>query len=250
VKCKSAPVPLKEWALHELAKMEDRLREKGAVKEEATQTKLTGSNKDKITAAKAVCDKAVADWVYITMQSFNVTADSSFIEMIQTVNKFAPLSYVPPLPHLIRGTLLTTAYENSKEAAKEMFKDNEHNCALTIMSDGKTNNGKVPICNSIAKSTKGAHFLAAVDMGLKDKSNKKMADYIHEQCVETGVGRSFFLCVLDGALRSSFPFLEKKMPWISKRLVASGDHATSSLCSSRTASTLTVTRACLLCHCA
>ena len=68
VKCKSAPVPLKEWALDELAKMKDRLREKGAVKdmesmlddikdEEATQTKLTGSNKNKGAAAKAVCDK-------------------------------------------------------------------------------------------------------------------------------------------------------------------------------------------------
>ena len=44
-----------------------RLREKGAVKdmesmfddikEEATQTKLTGSNKNKGAAAKAVCDK-------------------------------------------------------------------------------------------------------------------------------------------------------------------------------------------------
>ena len=67
VKCKSAPVPLKEWALDELAKMEDRHREKDAVKdmesmfddikEEATQTKLTGTDKDKKTAAKAVCDK-------------------------------------------------------------------------------------------------------------------------------------------------------------------------------------------------
>jgi hypothetical protein len=70
VKCKSAPFPLKEWALlDELAKMDDRHREKGAVndmesmsddiKEEATQTKLTGSTKDKTTAAKAICDKAV-----------------------------------------------------------------------------------------------------------------------------------------------------------------------------------------------
>tara|TARA_B110000971_G_scaffold43110_1_gene42602 strand:+ start:294 stop:710 length:417 start_codon:yes stop_codon:yes gene_type:complete len=67
VKCKSAPVPLKEWAIDELAKMDDRLREKDAVKdmesmlddikEEATQTKLTGSNKNKEAAAKAVCDK-------------------------------------------------------------------------------------------------------------------------------------------------------------------------------------------------
>jgi hypothetical protein len=113
--------------------------------------------------------------------------------MIQAINKFAPPGYVPPLPHLIRGMLLTTACEKSKEAAVEvMFKDNEHNCALTTMSDGKTNNGKVPICNFIAKSAKGAHFLAAVDMGHKDKSNKKMANYIHEQCVETGCERSFF----------------------------------------------------------
>jgi hypothetical protein len=224
VKCKSAPVPLKDWAIDELTKMDSRHREKESVKdmegmfddikEEATQTKLTGSTKDKIDAAKAVCDKAVADWVYVTMQSFQVTCDSSFIEMLQTINKFAPPGYAPPLPGLIRGTLLTAAYEKSKEEAKVMFKDNEHNCALTIMSDGKTNNGKVPICNFIAKSAKGAHFLAAVDMSLKDKSNKKMAEYIHEQCVATGVEKSFFLCVLDGALRSSFPFLEEKMPWI------------------------------------
>jgi hypothetical protein len=66
VKCKSAPIPLKQWALEELAKMEDRLREKGAVedmqsmfddiKEEGThQTKLMGTDKDKKTATKAVC---------------------------------------------------------------------------------------------------------------------------------------------------------------------------------------------------
>ena len=93
VKCKSAPIPLKQWALEELAKMEDRLREKDAVKdmesmfddikEEGTQTKLMGTDKDKKTAAKAVCDKVVADWVCNTMQSFNVTADFSFIEMIR-----------------------------------------------------------------------------------------------------------------------------------------------------------------------
>jgi hypothetical protein len=179
------------------------------IREEATQTKLTGTDKDKRTAAKAVYDKVVADWVCNTMQSFNVTADFSSIEVIQTTNKFAPPGYVPPLPHLIRGTLLTTAYKKSKEAAKVMSQDNEHNCALTTMSDGKTNNGKMPICNSIAKSAKGAHFLAAVDMGLKDKPNKKMADYIHEQCVETGCERSFFFCAFLTAR------LEKKMPWIS-----------------------------------
>jgi hypothetical protein len=66
--------------LEEFAKMVDRLREKDAVKdmesmfddikEEGTQTKLMGTDKGKKTAAKAVCDKVVADWVYNTMQSF------------------------------------------------------------------------------------------------------------------------------------------------------------------------------------
>jgi hypothetical protein len=162
-------------------------------KEEATQTKLTGTDKDKKAVAKDVCDKVVADWVYNTMQSFNVTADFSFIEMIQTTSKSLP-------PPGLRATASAShswhvaddGVRKSKEAAKAMFQDNEHNCTLAIMSDGKTNNGKVPICNFIAKSAKGAHFLAATDMGLKDKSNKKMADYIHEQCVETGCERSFF----------------------------------------------------------
>jgi hypothetical protein len=109
VKCKSAHIPLKQWALDELAKMEDRLREKGAVKdmesmfdnikEEGIQMKLAGSNKDKWTAAKAICDKLVADWVYIAMHSFNVTPDSSFTAMIPAINKFAPPppGYVPQL---------------------------------------------------------------------------------------------------------------------------------------------------------
>jgi hypothetical protein len=65
----------------------------------------------------------------------------------------------------------------------------------------------MPICNFIAKSAKGAHFLAAVDMGLKDKSNKKMADYIHEQCVETGCERVFFFCAfLTVRFVPAFPF--------------------------------------------
>jgi hypothetical protein len=45
--------------------------------------------------------------------------------MLQPINNFAPPGYVPPLPGIIRGTLLTTAYEKSKEAAVVMFKDNE-----------------------------------------------------------------------------------------------------------------------------
>jgi hypothetical protein len=63
VKCKSTPVPLKDWAMDGLAKMGVRHREKGAVKdmesmfddikEGATQTKLTGSTKNKGAGATA-----------------------------------------------------------------------------------------------------------------------------------------------------------------------------------------------------
>jgi hypothetical protein len=56
-------------------------------------------------------------------------------------------------------------------------------------------------CLCDRKSPKGAHFLAAVDMGLAEKDNRKMAQYLHEKCVETGYEKSFYLCVLDGALR-------------------------------------------------
>ena len=54
--CSPSRHSLKQWALEELAKMEDRLREKDAVKdmesmfddikEEGTQTKLMGTDKD------------------------------------------------------------------------------------------------------------------------------------------------------------------------------------------------------------
>jgi hypothetical protein len=52
-------------------------------------------------------------------------------------------------------------------------------------------------------------------MGLAEKNNKKMAQYLHEKCVETGYEKSFYLYILDGALRSAFPFVIEKMPWMS-----------------------------------
>jgi hypothetical protein len=55
------------------------------IKEEGTQTKLMGTDKDKKTAAKAVCMRQGRCRLGVQhhMQSFNVTADFSFIEMIR-----------------------------------------------------------------------------------------------------------------------------------------------------------------------
>ena len=44
------------------------------------------------------------------------------------------------------------------------------------------------------------------------KDNVKMAKYLHEKCIETGFEKSFYACVLDGALRSAFPHIEARMP--------------------------------------
>jgi hypothetical protein len=82
------------------------------------------------------------------------------------------------------------------------------------MSAGKTNNDKVPIANCIAMSPAGNHFLGAGDMGRTEKHCASMTKYLHEKCVGTGHERPFYLCVLNGALRSAFPHLERKMSWI------------------------------------
>ena len=113
---------------------------------------------------------------------------------------------------------LDQAYAKTKADCKELFKDMEHMTALTIMSGGKTNNGRIPIVNYIAASPKGTHFLAADDMSNVAKDNVKMAKYLHEKCIETGFERSFYACVLDGALRSAFPHIEARMPWILDQL--------------------------------
>ena len=224
LKCEGAPGSLSVWATEQLASREESRKSKEECKklEQVFDDIATGDKQKKITdsmskssASKLLCDQAVSLWIYVTLQTFNVTAEASFAKMIDTIARFAPAGYKPPNPTLVRGKFLDEAYAITQEEAKEMFTDMEHMCALTIMSDGKTNNGKVPIVNYVAMSAKGAHFLAAVDMGLLQKDNKKMAEYLHEKCVATGFEKSFYLCVLDGALRSAFPHIVQKMPWMS-----------------------------------
>jgi hypothetical protein len=155
-----------------------------------TQALIT-SSMNKNGASKELCNRAICNWVCINLQSFSVTGDLNFIMFIEALLKFAPPGYKPPLSHLVRGKYLNGAYEKSKKDANKMFTDMEHKATLTIMSDGKTNSGKVPIVNYIAKSAHDSHFLAAVDMGTKEKDNKEMAEYLHSKCVETGFGIFF-----------------------------------------------------------
>jgi hypothetical protein len=92
----------------------------------------------------------------------------------------------------------------------------EYMTALTTTSGGKTNNGRTPVVNYIAASPKGTHYIAADadDMSNVAGDNVKMAKYPREKCIETGFEKSFYACVLDGALRSAFPHIEARMPWI------------------------------------
>ena len=63
-------------------------------------------------------------------------------------------------------------------------------------------------------SPKGAHFLGADDMANVNKDCEAMAGYMVESMKATKHEKSFFLAVLDGALRAAFPHLEKAMPWL------------------------------------
>jgi hypothetical protein len=58
---------------------------------------------NKTGAKTELCNLAVAEWVYLTMQSFLITGDESFVQMITTLIKHAPPGWKPPKPHLIRG---------------------------------------------------------------------------------------------------------------------------------------------------
>jgi hypothetical protein len=223
-RCNATPQHTRDWAAQQISKIDARRKGKESVKkmetvfndieEDETQRKID-SCLNKTGAKTELCNLAVAEWVYLTMQSFLITGDESFVEMVTTLIKHAPPGWKPPKPHLIRGKYLDKAYAKTKADCKELFKDMENMTALTIMSDGKTNNGRIPIVNYIAASPKGTHFLAADDMSNVAKDNVKMAKYLHEKCIETGFERSFYACVLDGALRSAFPHIEAHMPWIS-----------------------------------
>jgi hypothetical protein len=223
IKCYGTSEQLREWARQKKAVHDSVSKDKSIVKsmdallEDAEDCEKEGTiskSMNKITTRTDLCHKAVSDWIFNTMQSFNDTEDNNFIKMIDTLIKFAPPGYKPPKPHLVRGKYLDRAYAKTKEALNQTFDALEHMCALTIMSDGKTNKSRNPIINFIAASAHGAHFLAAEDMSDKQKDNKKMAEYLHEKCVDTGKVKSFYMCVLDGALRSAFPHIEAKMPWI------------------------------------
>jgi hypothetical protein len=104
------------------------------IEEDDTQRKID-SCMNKTGMKTELCNVAVADWVYITMQSFLITGDESFVEMVTTLIKHAPSGWKPLKPHLIRGKYLDQANAKMKADCKELFKDMEHMTALTIMSD-------------------------------------------------------------------------------------------------------------------
>jgi hypothetical protein len=152
----------------------------------STDEGLVGKKK----TSRSLVDEKLADWIYnaIThsMQPFDVVGPD-LSELVNYITKYAPGDYVPPTAKRIRGELLDAAYERTREAASALlFGDLENKAALTAMSGGKTNSGKVPVVNYIAMSPGGNHFLGAGDMGRAEKDCASMAKYLHEKCVGTG----------------------------------------------------------------
>ena len=223
IKCTATPEDIRDWARGAAKRHKEIKKHKDIAKnldsklqgddDCATQLRIDEGLLGKKKTSRSLVDEKFAAWIYNTMQSFDV-AGHDLKELISYIIKYAPKDYVPPTVDRIRGELLDAAYERTRETANALFGDLENKTALTIMSGGKTNNGKVPIVNYIAMSPGGNHFLGADDMSRAEKDCASMAKYLHEKCVGTGHERSFYLCVLDGALRSAFPHLERKMPWI------------------------------------
>ena len=72
-------------------------------------------------ASKELCDRAICNWVYVNLQSFQVTSDFNFVAFIETLLKFAPANYKPPSAFLVRGKYLDEAYAKTKNDANKMF---------------------------------------------------------------------------------------------------------------------------------
>jgi hypothetical protein len=146
-------------------------------KDGATQQRIDEGLLGKKRTSRSLVGDQFADWIYNTMQSFNV-AGPELRELATYITNYAPRDYVPPTSKRIRGELLDAAYKRTRETANALFGDLENKTALTVISGGKTNSGKVPITNYIAMPPGGNHFLGTVDMGRTEKDCASMATSI------------------------------------------------------------------------
>ena len=99
IKCHSCPSSVTDWGRRRQATAAARKGEKDDAKkltkafdgvaDDATQQSIKGSI-NKLNLATELCHEEVANWVYVTLQSFNEPGQESFIKMLTALIKFAP----------------------------------------------------------------------------------------------------------------------------------------------------------------
>ena len=95
-KCNATPQPTHDWAAQQISDRDARRKGKDSVRkmesvfndieEDETQQKVN-SCLNKTGTKTELCNVAVADWVYITRQSFLIPGDESFVEMATALIK-------------------------------------------------------------------------------------------------------------------------------------------------------------------
>jgi hypothetical protein len=223
-KCPSTPEPDRAWAREYNADLQAKALHKASVlnlldkidgdEDTEFQQTLTGVFAG-AKSATGKCNEAVATWVAETLAAFSAVEKPSFINMLATIRKYAPPDWRPPSRKDVGGPLLDELHRKVKLKVDAVLDSLDGLCSLTFVSDGHSDKTRCPVVNYLACSTKGAHHLGIDDLSGEAKDNKAQAKRMVERMKATGKEKSFVLvAVLDGALRSCFPELEKEMPWL------------------------------------
>jgi len=165
-----------------------------------------------VSNAKAICDDAVCSWICGTLGTFGDAQKPDFVKMVRSIIKYAPPGYTPPDRKKCAGPLLDIQYQRTQDKVDEVLNQVEGTCGFTFVSDGHSDKSRNPVVNYLCVAPKGSIHLGVDNLSGEAKDCISQAKRMVERMKATGKAKSFYLAVLDGALRSCFPHLEKEMP--------------------------------------
>jgi hypothetical protein len=137
------------------------------------------------TSASILADQKVANYVYVTRQSFNSCDNLAYKEAFAAAARAGP-GYVPPTRTVIEGRLLDDRFDVIKAADAQRFtKHSERGEGMTITSDACTIHKK-PLTNYIAKWPGEPGILLKYEDATKlyQEDGEKNAETVFDSLVE------------------------------------------------------------------
>ena len=177
--------------------------------QQLTMEKMLNRNTD----ICARLDRAVAKFILTGFHSFKLVEQPEFLALLKLA-KQAPPDWKPPSAYLVAGRLLDDQYEETSRKSRALIAKAAGNSANTLVTDHMTDPSHANIQSFSAVSPYGATCLKILDMVNKGKSMRDIAGYIITVIKDTNEARSFYLAVLDGALRGTHPYVEREFPWL------------------------------------